>query len=211
MQERLLPHEFAHHYQWQTERFPFIEPKGCPKEQVPQFADCYDFGPEKGTVYVDETLLDEGCYPTLKDFIERVSDHICEMILKQKGFWKGILNEYKAGRIGDPAAEKYVPYSSEVLKKYVRRLALFDAAEWEAMLATAFPDEQNVNNLLRSEKEKILQLNRGFQNAKGAYDTITNLISKTDYLSLKDVSKMIAFIKKGMKLLNIDIKTTESW
>ena len=81
----------------------------------------------------------------------------------------------------------------------------------EAMLTTAFPDEQNVNNLLRSEKEKILQLNRGFQNAKAAYDTITNLISKTDYLSLKDVSKMIAFIKKGMKLLNIDIKTTESW
>lgn len=59
LQNRGLPHEFAHHYQWAIERFPFIAPKGCPKELLPQFADCYDVGPEKGTAYIDNVLFDE--------------------------------------------------------------------------------------------------------------------------------------------------------
>lgn len=211
LQERLLPHEFAHYYQWQTERFPFLVLKGCPKELVPQFADCYDFGPEKGLVYVDETLVDENCFLTLRDFIERESDYICEMILKQKGFWKGILNEYKAGRIEDPAVSKWALYLNEAQKKYVRRLAMYDAAEWEAMLSTAFAAEPTVQTLLRVEKEKMLHLNRDFGNVKTSYDAITHMILRTDYLSLKDVSKMIEFLKNGMKILNISIKTTESW
>lgn len=211
LQERLLPHEFAHHYQWQTEGFPFIEPKGCRRELLPQFADCHDFGPENGTTYIDNALLENNCVRVLKDFIERVSDYVCEMTLKQKGFWKGILNEYKAGRIEDPAASKYVPYASEVQKNYIRRLALYDVVEWEAMLTTAFPNKQIVNDLLKVEKERVIRLNRNFENAKSAYNAIIQMFSRTDYSSLKDVSKMIAFIKSAMQLLNIEIRTTESW
>jgi hypothetical protein len=211
LQNLLLPHEFAHHYQWQTERFPFIAPKGCAKELLPQFADCYDIGPGKGPAYIDRILLDEDGVDVFQDFNERASDYICERILKQKGFQKGILDQYKTVKPADPASKDLAPHLSEIQRRYVRRLVLYDSAERNNMLTSMFPNNQNVTDLLKKEKDRVIKLNAIFATAEVAYEAIVDMMKKTDYLSLKNVSTMIAFVKNSARLLNIETRTTESW
>jgi hypothetical protein len=211
LQNLSLPHEFAHHYQWQTEHFPLIVPRGCPKELLPQFADCCEVGPGKGEVYIDGLLLDEDSVDTFHDFNERASDYICERLLRQKGFTKGILDKYKSGIIADPASKDQAPYLSELGRRYVRRLALYDSAERDDMFTSLFPDNQDVTDILRKERDRVIRLNTVSATAEAAYDAIVDMLRGTDYLSLKNVPTLVSFIKSTMKLLDIEIRTREPW
>ena len=82
--ERILPHELAHHYQWASQGFSCFLPKGTPKELVPQFAKYCEIGPKVGSVYIDSIFLDDDLIMTMKDFSERIADFVCEGILREK-------------------------------------------------------------------------------------------------------------------------------
>lgn len=132
-------------------------------------------------------------------------------MLKEKGFCKGILDQYKAPKIVDPASKNVVPFASEIQRRYIRRLALHDVAERHELLESIFPNDKRVTELLKKEKERIIKLNAIFPMAEAAYDATVDMMKKRDYMSLKNVSNMISFIKNSMKLLNVEIRTAESW
>ena len=88
---RIIPHEFAHHYQFTEEGFPCLLLKGIPPVYFPQFATVHEIGPKHCEVYVGNILVKD-CLPHFfKDFSERISDFICEGILIAKGFTEGYL------------------------------------------------------------------------------------------------------------------------
>ncbi len=212
LSERILPHEFAHHFAWASEGYPFLMPQGTPRHLIPQFADCYEVGPKIGTIYIDNLFLDNNMI-IIKDFFERIADFVCEGILREKGFWKGMLEEYQAMGHQDPA-KKYGMLFDPKFKaavRYARRLALRDVAEWHAILELAYPNDPNLKNRLNYDRKRVLHLNKKFGGAKHAFKKIYEISLGTNHNSFKDVRNAVTYIKEVTDLLGIDIRTKESW
>lgn len=214
-EKRLLPHEFAHHYQWESQNFPCLVPKGAPNYYLPQFTKAFEVGPGKGSVYIDNALLIQVPQIVVKDFCERVSDSVCEGILREKGFEEGIMDEYVEQGKHDPAKD-YLPQvragpEDAILVRYVRRLFLLDEAEWNVLLSQAFPKNQALKSRLRNATKLVMKLNKKYIKAKHVFNRVHDVIQETDYRSFKKPEKAVNYIKQVMKLLNVEIRTTESW
>lgn len=213
LSERFLPHEFAHHFQWASEGFPCLLPKGTPKKFLPQFAKCYEIGPKVGSVYVDNIFLDDNLIFLIKDFSERIADFVCEGILKEKGFRKGYLEEYCLDRNRDPAKNFPIQLRPKLATaiRYMRRLALRDAAEWHAILRLAYPNDRTLKKMLDYDRKYVLHLNKKYGKAKRAFKQIYEISLNTDHNSFKNVRNAVRYIKEIMDLLGIIVKTKESW
>ena len=159
--------------------------------------------------YLDGLVLSHTSTP-LKDFIERTSDLVCEGILRDIKCTDGFLKEYETReRFKDPAS--WLPPHERVLVRYVRRLALLDAASWQAMLKLVYPENVHISRTFREDKKWVLHLNKNFKNAKEAFDKISNYFLKVDYRSFKDQFNVVAHIKRLHKFLGIQVKTSEKW
>lgn len=211
-EKRYLPHEFAHHHQF-TSQYPCFLPKGSPRELFPQFARVREIGPRLGAVYIDNTLLDDKPVMIIKDFCERVADSICEGIIIEKGFAEGILDEYKEKRCQDPAKNYPRQLRSQIAVeiRYMRRLVLLDAAEWNAILSKIYRGDMAVKRLLVYEKKWAIHLNKRYSKAKHAFKKIREILLKTDFRSFKEEKNTVGYIKRVMTLLGIRIRTKESW
>lgn len=209
--ERILPHEFAHHYQWVSENFPCFLPKSTPKEFLPQFATTYEIGPKVGSVYIDDISLFDNLITIMNDLSERIADFVCEGILKEKGFGESILEEYLRGRNQDPAKNISIQRETMAPIRYFRRLALRDVAEWHAMLCLAYPNDQTLKKMLTYDKKWIVKLNKKYDKAKYAFNEIYKISLNTNYTSFKKVRNAISYIKKVTNLLGIKIRTKEKW
>lgn len=213
LNKRLLPHEFAHHYQWTMLGFPVFLYRGIPKEYLPQFAKVSEIGPSQGSIYVDNLPLPEdGVTSFLKDFGERISDLICERILMEKGFREGAFEEYCTERNVDPAFSIQNISKFAALVKYMRRLALRDVAEWHAILDMIYPsDFPKLKEICRYDRKQILLLNKDYDKAKYAFRKIYEISSTVDHNSFKETKSAIDYIKEIAELLNINVKTEETW
>lgn len=211
LSERILPHEFAHHYQLVSQRFPCFLPKGTPKELAPQFARYYEIGPKIGSVYIDSIFLDGKFISLIKDFSERIADFICEGILREKGFREGLSEEYSEiyGDHIDP--EKDFPTLTNAGIQYLRRLSLRDIAEWHALLDLTYPDDQTLKKILAYDKKWIISLNKKFGRAKKAFNEIYNISLNIDFKSFKHIGNAVDYIKKITDLLAIMVRTKEKW
>jgi hypothetical protein len=210
--KRILPHEFSHHYQWVAEGFPCLIPKGAPKELVPQFAKAREFGPEKGSLYVDNLLVGKDVAYVMKDFSERVADHVCEGILLERGLKEGMLEDYRKDRKHDPAKDLplITPNANPVIK-YLRRLALYDTAEWHSFLQLAYPDDSKLKRTLRRDGKWVVNLNQDYEKADQAFEKIYSISLNTNLSSLKESENMVQYAKTVMRLLGINVRTDEKW
>lgn len=213
--KRVLFHEFAHHYQWTTSNFPCFLPKGVTevKEMVPQFTEYHGIGPLKAEVYVDAFLLDDTPISVMKDFCERISDFVCEGILIEKGLEEGILEEYRKGMLNNPEEiyPAFIRPKFAVMMRYLKRLALFDIAEWQAILKHAYPNDQSLHRDIVLGKKHVIHLNKRYTKAKYAFKKLHELSLATDYKSFKELKNVVNHIKQVLNLLNIEIKTKENW
>lgn len=208
---RLLPHEFAHHYQLVVRNFPVLMPSGIPTELLPQFALSYEIGPQEGEILVDGLLLPEGRVYFFRDFCERISDFVCEGILISNGFTKGLLDEYLKLELDSPSksvSRNDPNYSATI--RYFNRLALRDEAEWHALIKSAYGPEF-VNSKLRLNKTRVLKLNKDLVNRKRAFKEVLDISLRTDYNDFKEKEKAVEYVKKVSSLLNIEVKTKEKW
>lgn len=211
--ERILPHEFAHHYQWASLEFPILLPKGTPEEYLPQFIRYFEIGPKEGSVYMDGKLFDNNLITLAKDFSERISDFVCERILIERGFKEGALEQYREDRNSDPA-EDYPPQVRSKLAteiRYMRRLTLLDAAEWHAILNLIYPNDQTLQNMLSYDKKWVIHLNKKFDRAKKVFNKIYEISLTTNYNSFKNVKNAVSYFKRITNMLGIEIKTQEAW
>lgn len=206
---RILPHEFAHHYQFAYGDFPYMLGKGHSENLFPQFAKSNYIGPESGEVYVDNLLVKDSRLSLLKDLMERISDTICEGMLREKGFCQGILEEYRAGRNVDPKRGR--PGSQQSAIRYVRRLGLWDVAEWHEILGLVYPNDQDVKSMLSHDRRFVIRLNKEFDGAKKAFKAVYDLCLKTDYNTFKEVKNCIDYMKEIMGFLNIELRTDQIW
>jgi hypothetical protein len=208
---RLLPHEFAHHYQLVAGNFPLLLPRGAPPEFLPQFALSDEIGPLEGEIMVDGMLLTGGRIHFFKDFSERISDFVCEGILISNGFTKGLLEEYSKLDLASPTKDiprDYPNYSATV--RYLSRLALRDEAEWHALIKSIY-GPNFVNSKLQLNKKRVLKLNKDLVDRKQAFGKVFDISLKTDYNDFKEKEKAVDYIKKVSSLLNIEVKTKEKW
>ena len=151
---RILPHEFAHHHQFAEEKMPCVLPKDTPQEYWPQFTTAYEVGPRMGRVYIDDSLLDQNTIALITDLRERIADLICERILIGKGYTHGMKEQFHIER-----GRGLPPLFAKQLGQYVRRLALYDAAQWHAVLQICHPRDRSLRRQLAREKKRVLLLN----------------------------------------------------
>jgi hypothetical protein len=206
---RILPHEFAHHYQFAFGDFPYMLGKGLPENLFPQFAKSNYIGPESGEVYVDNLLVKDCRLFLLKDLSERISDTICEGMLLEKGFCQGILEQYRAGRNIDP--RRRFPPSQQSAIRYARRLAFWDVAEWHEILGLVYPKDHDVKSMLSHDRRFAIRLNKEFDGAKNAFKAVYDLCLKTDYNTFKEVKNCIDYMKEIMRFLNIELRIDQIW
>jgi len=213
--KRVLLHEFAHHYQWATLGFPCFLPKCIieAKKVTPQFTKYYGIGPLEAKVYIDAFLLADTPIYVMKDFCERISDFVCEGILIEKGLKEGILEEYREQIGHDPEKDYPVLARHEfpMAMRYVKRMALFDVAEWQAKLRHAYPNGQSFQKDMVFGKKHVIRLNKKYAKAKYAFRKLHELSLTTDYRSFKELKNVVNHIKQVLNLLNIEIKTKEIW
>lgn len=215
VKKRTLFHEFAHHYQWTALGFPMFLPKGSVevREMNPQFTKCYGIGPLEANVYIDALLLAHNPIFLIKDFSERISDFVCEGILIEKRLKEGILEEYQKERGHDPAKDypALARHKFPVMMRYARRLALFDDAEWQAILKHAHPNYQSFKKDMVYGKKHVIRLNKKYPKAKHAFRKIHEISLTTDYKSFKELKNAVNHIKQALNLLNIEMRTKEKW
>jgi len=213
LNKRVLPHEFAHYYQWASQGFPCLLPRGIPKEFVPQFAKYGEIGPRTGQVYIDNMFLDDKPFTVIKDFNERISDFVCEGILREKEFnhqyKEGFLEEYREDRNRDPA--KGFSILGKAVVTYMRRLALRDVAEWHALLHLEGLDDESLQGMLVYDKKWITRKNKKYDKAKKAFNEIYKISLNSDFSSFKHVRNAVSYIKTTTDLLGIEIRTKEKW
>jgi hypothetical protein len=208
---RLLPHEFAHHYQLVAESFPKLLPRGAPLDFFPQFAIGHEIGPLKGDIFVDGLLLTHGRISFFADFSERISDFVCEGILINNGFTKGLVDEYSKIDLLSPVMNIPRDYPNyNAIARYMNRLALRDEAEWHALLKSIYGTTFS-NNKMQYNKRQFLKLNKDLPNRKQAFEAIFNISLKTDYTDFKEPKKVVDYIKEVSNLLNIEVRTNEKW
>jgi hypothetical protein len=207
--DRILPHEFAHHYQFAYGDFPCMLGKGVPENLFPQFAKSNPIGPESGQVYIDNLLVKDCRLSLFKDLTERISDTICEGMLRERGFCQGILEQYRTDRNIDPG--RGLPPSQQPAIRYFRRLSLWDVAEWHAILRFVYPNDQAVKSMSSQDRRFAIRLNKEFDRAKNAFKAVYDLCLKTDYNTFKEVKNCIDYMKEIMRFLNIELRTDQIW
>jgi len=209
--KHILSHEYAHHIQFSHECFPYYIYKRSPRLWVPPFVACYEVGPEIGSVSIDGLPLPD-LHTIVQDSNERISDIICEGLLRQKDLVADFL-EYFQHDIAlreDPASlPQYTSHPN--IKRYIRRLALRDNAEWGATIQLAYPKNSNVCKVISQGKKLAVRLNKKYPKASQVHNEIFNLCINTDFHSFKNPEKAVSYTKKVMDLLNMKIKTKEKW
>lgn len=209
--EHTLCHEYAHHIQFAHAGFPFYVYKKLPMVWTPPFVKPYEIGPVSGSAFVDSLLL-----PDLQDIIqdtnERISDIICEGLLREKALTSGMLEYYlertKSRR--DPYLDFPPRLRTPSLRRYIRRLALRDCAEFAAYVQLAYPN-RNLTTVFSPVKKFAVKLNKKYIAASQIYDEIFKLCKVTDFHSFRSPDNVVSYTKKVLNLLNIKIKTSENW
>jgi hypothetical protein len=208
---RIVPHEFAHHFQF-VKGFPCLLPKGCPSYYFPEFAKVELIGPQVGEVFVDGLVIDDARISFFKDFSERVGDFVCESMLIEKGFIKGLKEEYL--ELSRQDLKKTIPKSVPNyyhLIRYMNRLGLRDEAEWHHILRTVYNDDSQLNVQMKYGFKRIMKDNKELSNRKEAFKEIIEITAKTHYTSFKDVRTALDYIKRVSGLLNLEIRCNERW
>lgn len=210
---RVIPHEFAHHYQFTEANFPCLLPHGVPHVYRPQFALVHEIGPKIGEIYVGNLLLKDGLLSFFKDFSERISDFVCEGILIEKGFTEGLLEEYR--EIAKNDLTKVISMSDPNYRaaiRYVRKLALRDEAEWQSLIHSIFAGKlDSLQGELMYNMKRVLKLNGDYAGRKRAFREIYNISTEMNYESFREASVAVDYIKQISSLLNIEIRTKENW
>lgn len=204
----ILCHEYAHHFQFAYAGFPYYIVKQLLPEPVPPFAKPSEIGPEVGSVFVDDLRLPD-LHTVIHDSIERISDIICEGLLREKNLIIDFLEwfQHKVALYKDPT----VRFRQPVLKRYVERLVLRDNAEIGATVRLAYPNNDDVTMVISQGKKFAIRLNKKLPKASKVHDEIFNLCVNTDFQLFKSPEKVVNYTKKVMDLLNIEIKTSENW
>jgi hypothetical protein len=208
---RLLPHEFAHHYQLVEADFPLLLPRGAPSDLHPQFALSAEIGPLECDILVDALLLTEARIHFFKDFSERISDFVCEGILVSNGFTEGMFDEYLEIDTASPIKDiprDFPSYRATI--KYLSRLALRDEAEWHALLKSIYGTDFT-NSKLQLNKKRVLKLNKDLADRKQIFRKIFDISLKTNYHDFRRKEKAVDYIKRVSNLLNIEVRTIEKW
>jgi len=212
--KHILCHEYAHHFQFTYAGFPYYIFKQRPPPAVPRFVEPYEVGPEIGSAFIDSLPLAD-LQSVIQDSNERISDIICEGLLRERDLTLDFLEyfKYDIALRKDPAIT--IPQQLRMrfpnLKRYVRRLALRDAAEWGATIQLAYPKNSNAIKAISQSRKGTIKLNKKLPNASQVYDRIYKLCVGTDFHLFKSLQKTTDYTKKVMDLLNIRIKTSEEW
>jgi len=208
---RILPHEFAHHFQMTDEEFPCLLPRGVSHDFFPQFASTLELGPRNGLIYIDNLSLEDCLEDFFKDFAERIQDRICSEILKRKGFLKGLLDEYLLTKNDETAKSILRTYPNyEATIRYLSRLALLDEAEWHASIKSVGGSNQ-ISDKLKLNLRRIMKLNKDFSNRKEAFRELYDLALKMDYKLFREKRFCTSYIKQVSNLLNFEVRTEERW
>jgi hypothetical protein len=205
-----LAHEYAHHMQFTQEGFPYLVPKGA-HIVSPSFVNPCEIGPMTGSVYID-SLSFPSLEALIQDSNERVSDVVCEGLLREKKLVYDFLESYKHEMtVQEDPATLPIYRGAPNLKRYVRRLALRDSAEWGAAVQLAYPEKQEAKKTTLRDRKYAIRLNNKYPNASWAHDQILSLCINTDFRSFRIPKNAEDYTKKVMNLLNIRIKTSEKW
>jgi len=213
--EHILAHECAHHFQFAFAGFPYYACQKTYRDWFPPFTKGCGIGPTSGSVYVDNLPFTSVPDPTthvIKDCVERVNDIVCEGLLREKGLTKGFVEWYQEdmAQHRDPTLKMPDYMRTPDFKRYVRRLALRDCAEWGATVQLAYPN-RDLTQILSERKKFATKLNKKHINAPPIFDEIFRLCINTNFHAFKSPEKTSDYTKKILNLLNIKIKTREKW
>lgn len=193
---RIVPHEFAHHFQF-VNGFPCFLPNGCPPQYFPEFAKVELIGPQNGEVFVDGSLVGD-CRPTFfKDFSERIGDLVCESLLIEEGFTEGIKEEYLELSKQDlrKTLPKSLPSYNHVIR-YMGRLWLRDEAEWHELLKRVYKNDSQLHLQMRFNFKKVMKDNKELAQRKTAFREIVEITAKNHYTIYKEVNNVLTYIKQ---------------
>jgi hypothetical protein len=209
--EHTLCHEYAHHIQFAHAGFPFYVCKQLPMVWTAPFVKPHEIGPVSGSAFVDSLLL-----PDLQDVIqdtnERISDIICEGLSREKALTSEMLEYYQERTKSrkDPYLDFPLRLRTPSLRRYIRRLALRDCAEFAATVQLAYPN-RNLTTVFSPVKKFAVKLNKKYITASQIYDEIFKLCTVTDFQSFRSPDNVVSYTKKVLNLLNIRIETSEDW
>jgi hypothetical protein len=209
--DHILYHEYAHHFQFTDGNFPYYVAKYEQTEWNPPFVNPCKVGPQTGSFFVDNLFLPD-IQSTIEDSNERISDIICEGILRESDLIGDCFGYYEQDVISnhDPIDFLPIPHPSS-LRRYVRRLVLRDDAEWGATVRFAYPKEDKAIKLISQGKERAIKMNKKYLQASWVYDEIFKLCFDTDFNSFRFPGNYLSYLKKILSLLNMKIKTSEDW
>lgn len=210
--EHILCHEYAHHIQFAHAGFPCYIFKRRPPVPLPPFLNPYEVGPKFGSVFVDG-LRTPNLHFAIHDFNERLSDIICEGLLREKNLILDFFEWYQhnVALYRDPALDIPQQFRTPFMKRYVRRLGLRDNAEWGATVRLAYPKGLQIMKIISQGKRVAVKFNKRLPNASQVHDEIFDLCLNTGFRSFKSPEKAMNYTKKVLNLLNIKIKTSEKW
>jgi hypothetical protein len=200
--EEVLPHEFAHLYQF-LEGFPLLVPR-CIRDPppLPGYV-CVSgrIGPKKGFFYLDgmiwEPLNEWDSMGILCDFTERVGDFICECIIQEKGF------EEAYHRYPSRAKVNPVPLYPPLYRRYRCRLSIMDVAALEAEFNTFYPDRE-IPHCIKAAREEVLGLDP--KSGETIYRRVVELWRGLDYRSLRAPSRFESFVFSLMGAVGLEIR-----
>lgn len=197
----ILAHEYAHHYQFANAGFPCYFTKSMQYiTGAPSFAKPCEMGETMGTALLDGVQLPD--YETvIDDALERVSDVICEGILREKRI-PSALEKLYAEDLSRPAPD--LPRRGEILNRYLKRLTLRDYSEWGAVIKLSVPEA--ASTLVSKGREKAHELNKNHMNAYKAFDEVFKLCLETDFNQFKNPLPTKAYMQKVFDILRIRLK-----
>jgi hypothetical protein len=208
---RILPHEYAHHFQFARAGFPCIQSRKMPKEVFPEFVTNFGIGPEKAELHIDGTNLPTGIEFWIKDITERISDFVCERILLKINFSEMLLDQYHLDTRIDPMSRFMHVQIPPPVQKYMKRLSLVDEAYWQSLLCKTYSDVSSFKHELEYNKNWVLKLNKDFQKGKQTFGEVLNSANSTDCNEFKKVERVVDYVKWLALLLDIEIVTAEKW
>lgn len=209
----IFAHEYVHHFQWANAGFPFYVSKTEPPTWTPPFVTFCEIGPRVGFASIDDLLLPD-FHMIIEDFIERISDQICDRLLIEKNVADDLLEYYKHEVAFQDSANgiQQAPYSiPHELKKYMRRLTLRDHAEWMALIRLIYQEDRDAIYTATLGGRFAKYLNKDYQKASEAYNELVNNYIGIDFNMFRFQDEVVKCIKKSIELLNITIETKEEW
>jgi len=197
----ILAHEYAHHYQFAHAGFPYYFSKSQRMVTgAPAFSTPYEMGTKTEAAFMDGVQLPEW-EPVIEDSLERVSDIICEGILREKKIPSSIEKLYIQD-LARPAPSDMYP--KEIVNRYVKRLGVRDFAELGAILKLS--GSGDAESLIQKGREKARILNKNHMNANKAFDAIHTLCLATDFNLFKDPIPTMSYVEKVLAILKITVK-----